>query len=442
MAALSNEYDELLSIIQSRDNRIYYNYKLDVDINGKIYTGFKVLHFDVGENYELNYCPDITVHVQFDAATYFRHIYPNRKNAKVIISRTLMHSLEDQVREGIPDKIAEYRLIDLENKDIDLQGQVNQDLSQTYYTAKFALIDLAIEQLRLTMVGGIFFGNHALDVLRYFIGAKSKQLELPDDLKPQGVNFVKPDMVENRTHIVIPPGTPLLSDLPTLMQEENGGIYNHNIGLFLKFRQWYIYPLYSANRYPDEYKVLDVVLLPPNRSPGVTRTYAMSNGRLMVAATGNVRQKDLSDIAFQNEGNGVRFGKASKLWDYAEVSGNKAVVKRSENMAEFLTSKRLSKLQNLRFSERRVTDNTADEISNLSQRQGYVLLLEWHHSNPDVLVPGMPVKIHSKKETGKEELMGTLLGVESNSSPDSGEHTSQRYSTNSVLSIFVSPYVK
>lgn len=438
MATLGKDYDEILEVIRSRQNRIYFDITLEIDAGGKLYSAKKINMIDTSERYIEDYCSDIVVEALFDYAEYFRFIFPQRKDAKVILTRRLMSELSDVEIPGVGDMVSVYRMVDIDNRDVDMQGLPAVGGGNAMFEASLALIELPIESLRMTRVSGIYYQSNGLDVLRYLLGAKSKELELAQEHIPVGVTVVPADTQDPREHVVIPAGTELLAELPSLLQRDCGGIYNHDIGIFLKHNMWYVYPLYNTKRYGIADSSVDVVVLPPNRSPGIERTYAVRGKSILISTTGEVRQKDVSDVDYLNNGNGVLYARATATWDYAEVTGNKATVSRAKNVAEIMSVSRQSRMQNAPFSSEKVTDNAAYQLSKLSKRRGYMVYLTWENSNPDILKPGMPIKLHVPVEGGSRESLGTLVGLESNSSPVSSELLSRRYNTNTILQVFVS----
>lgn len=439
MAGVSDGYDDILKLIRSNQNRTYYNLSVQVDIDGELYEPVKVTQLYVAEDYANNYTADVHLSMVFTADVYYRQIYPRRKHAKVILKQELQSELYPEAIPGTRDLVKVYRMVDKSNEDVDMQGMPNIAMDQALITVDVALLELSIEQLRLVRVQGGFSDTRAIDVLRYYLGVESDKLQLPSNLKPRGVDYVEPDVTDPQSIVILRPGTELLSEAPVILQRDNGGIYNHGINIFMKNNQWFIYPLFNTNRYDKATKVIEMVILPPNVAPGIERTYTVVDGtRLLISVTGDVKQSDQTDILYQNLGNGVQFSKASALWDYVKTAGNRSVANPEKNIAKFMSVSRQTKIQNLPISDRPVTDNMAREISKLSARRGYEMAVVWQNSNPDQLRPGMPVRLHVPMEGGmSREHYAVLLSVESNTAPDSPEMTATRYSTNSVLSLFV-----
>lgn len=438
MAGLKNEYDDILALIRADQNRIYYEVTCKIDVEGTIYEPVKVTSVIEDENYTMSYSPKIIVSAFFKGDVYSRFIYPNRKNAKVILSKRLMAESSDDELAGFKDNVATYRMIDMVNEDIDMQGLPNTATEQSIVEITFALLDLTIEQLRMMRVGGIWHSTPALNILRYLLGQSSESLTLPDEQKPRGVDVVPADVSEVRSHIVVAPGTELLSELPTILQNNEGGIYNHGINIFLKNGQWFVFPMFNVNRLETTKYTIEMVILPPNMAPGIERTYVRKDGKLLLSVTGKVKQRDATDVNFQNQGNALMFAKASDLWDYGKISGNKSTLEKSNNMAEIVSMGRSNGLQNTAMSDRMVTDNPAREFSKLSAMQGYTMSVTWHNSNPALIRPVMPVRIHLPVEGGSRELKAIVLSVESNTAPVSEEMTARRCATNTLLTLFVS----
>lgn len=436
MAGIVNEYDDILKLIQSNQNRIYFDLKLQIDIDGVLYDPIKVNYLNIREDYKEEYSQDIVCEIVFNAAQYTRFIYPARKNMKGVLTRKLMSEVTDQELSGFDSQVGIYRLVEIENRDMDIQGLPNIANEQALLTVHYALQDLTIEQMSLIRTGGIFYKTSELDVLRYLLGKFSAGVELDSKYKARGVDVIPADNRNVRENIVIPHGKELLAEIPDYLQNHCGGIYNHDINIFYKNRQWFIFPITNTKRFDKASYKAEFVFLPPNKAPWTERTYCKKENVLFVAITGKFNQFDVSDIAQLNLGNGVRFSKASALWDYATTTGNKSVVDRSSNMAEFINVSRPTRYQNLPISDRRVTDNIAREQSKISARRGFIINAVWHNSNADQLRPCMPCRLHIPYEGGSRTYEASLISVETNTVPITKEVTSQRYSTTSALTFF------
>jgi hypothetical protein len=78
------------------------------------------------------------------------------------------------------------------------------------------------------------------------------------------------------------------------------------------------------------------------------------------------------------------------------------------------------------------------QYSKLAARDGSVIMMEWENSEPDLLIPGMPVKILYLEEDNLRETYGTLVKAHTFVGLKGKGFTANRYSTNTVLAVFVS----
>ncbi|MNI58202.1 hypothetical protein D3C73_1133030 [compost metagenome] len=119
----------------------------------------------------------------------------------------------------------------------------------------------------------------------------------------------------------------------------------------------------------------------------------MVDKHLTVFVTGGANRQDPSEILLLNEGNGVRYPNAQNMMEgFYEVSGNKAVAKRTNNANEYEAVSRKGASMS-RVSEDMATTNTFNEASKVASRNGAFITMYWENSNPDLIVPGLQSEV-------------------------------------------------
>lgn len=433
----TSSYDEILSEIIKAPRPVHFKWECDIHVGDKIVNPFKITNIDVERDFVTKYCDRINIEVNMSVADYNRLVYPAKDDLFITLRRIPLGEIDDAELPVGQILALKYRAYTMLNSSADLQAMPssNDELNMGSYS--FQLLDLAIEHLRLKTVGGIFHKETTIKVLRTLLGKISVELSLPDEFKIKGVEYVEPSEDTVRQHIVVPHGTELM-DLGGYLQKYCGGIYNQALGTYLRKKVWYIYPIHDHTRYDKTRYTMDVVIVPPNRMRQTERTYTIKDEKLLVAITGEVRQKDFTDVDFLNAGNGTRFSLATKMFDgYAPTKGNIPKTAVADTTAQFTVQKRRVGLEHVPFSENKVTDNVAYEMSKIVLRDAQMLIVVWEQSDPEVLYPGMPTKIHYVTEEGTKTLLGTLIKVEAFTQLARPGMTTDRYRTSCAMTFIL-----
>lgn len=431
-------YEEVVAQISAIARPASFKLKLSLMVDGLILESLKVIAEDGQRHFENGYADSIVVTAQFLVSTFERYIYGNKQKLTATLRAIPIGEATDadNLKSAILER--QYSAILIETRDFDLQGMPNYDGDLGIGEFQFQLVNPAIQQFRLMTGGSNFHKQNPGQVIKGLMTYLSQQLKVPDAYQIKGVELWPPDNEDILKHVIVPATTPA-PDIPGYIQKYAGGVYNHGIGVYLYMNVWYVYPLYDHGRYEKSKFSLDLFIVPKNRSTGSTRTFQYKDGRLQVVITGDVRQKDSTDVQHLNAGNGVRFMKATSTFnEFAEVKGNRAYTNTSKTTAQFLINKREGANQAVKLSDNPITDNVCYEMSKLAARNGQVVLLVWENARPDLLVPGMPVKIYYGVENGYNTLTGTLLNVSYVTQLDTPGITTERYRTTCSLYVFVS----
>ncbi len=171
-----------------------------------------------------------------------------------------------------------------------------------------------------------------------------------------------------------------------------------------------MYPLYDTERFDTTTDKVTIINVPGNKLVGVERTYRKDGSNTIILSTGNVKFKDISDHQQLSNGNGVRFAEASIFMDgFVQTKNNKTISARGANVNEVISTSRQSGRQNVHVSDTRITSNVAKEYSSLARREGAIINLLWENANPDLIFPGIPVKILYLEDEEIREITGVVL---------------------------------
>ncbi len=399
----------------------------------------KVISIDILRNYTSNFADEVIIKLSLPEGFFNSQVMANSESLIFELTRT---PLGDSISDSIEPYVKRYKAIiqDESNSVLAARHAVSQDpdandLSSTV-EKNFQLTEVALEQIRVYETGGIFRDVVPGKVARYVLSHMSSQLDLSVKDTIKGVDMVEPDNTSVQTHVVIPHGT-RVQDVPNVIQEEWGGIYNSGVGCYLQDNQWFLWPQYRVNRFSEEKRSLRIYNLPPKRYPSIEKTYRLNGSELVILSTGQAKHKDVSYADKLNYGNGTRFTSATRIWEgFGTTEANKFTMIRAVNNTEIkgIVS---NDIDYAPVAPKRITDNSFSEASRLSRRMGSVVEFVWENSRIDLIYPGMPLKFYYLHKDEIKELQGVVVQAhhfiyDSSTSPQQMKHI-----TNTALSIFV-----
>lgn len=439
----SSLYREVQAILSSENKPVYFNWSAIVHAGNKNYGIIKLLSIDILRDYESSYADQTIVTLAISTGTFAKHIYPNQGTLDITLTRLPMFSTGMAMDKESEPETERYTavLLDEGNPMIESNAPYAVDETAMNLTSisevKFQLIDKAVEQLRMISVGGIYRKTKVEDVIKGVLTKESQSVKVDGVKMPQGVDMVVPSNIKERDHILIPQGTKL-TDVPKHIQVNCGGVYASGLGHYIQDDHWYVYPLYDTGRIHEVKETLTLINIPPNKLPGIEKSYRRSGTNTVALATGKSLFRDNSDSAQLNKGNGVRFADASKFMDdFSVTTGNKTYLSRGTNNSEFLNAPRENGFNNVQLSDVKINANPYLEYSKLSQRNGSTMGLVWENSLPSLIYPGMLVKIMYQQEDEIMNLTGVVIKAHHYIHLKEKGFASNRHTTNTALTIFV-----
>lgn len=436
-------WKELVEAKKTGEKPVFYTHRCEITIDEETLEVPKLLQIDTRREYSTKFNDETVIKIMMIRRDYIRWLYPNRDNFIITMFKEPKSETEDQTDVERNTKIRYYRGALIDSKSPLLEGTVEVDTSDdmedgsTYVELYVQLISLPIEMMRMMTVGGIYEGLRTDKFIQGMFTYISGKLDVPEDVAIDGVDLVEGDNDHVRDHIIVPHGTKLMS-LPDYIQKEQGGVYKHDLGFYLQDNFWYVFPLYNKDRFDKTPRNLTVFNIPPNRMPGIERTYYLKEERVTVIATGKTKHIDDSEYLQNNVGNGVRFAAADYMLEgYHDVDGNKASMSRKRNMSEVMVKNRRTEKEMALMSEDRITANSFKEISALSRRDGAFIQTNWENANPDLIYPGMPVRYVYIEDDSINEVFGVVLGADFYTHLKGQGMTANRYRTNVTLTLFI-----
>jgi hypothetical protein len=426
----------------SGEKPVHHYYTCDFFVGAERVRATKVLSIDIERQYMEIFADKVTLEVVIGLGTFTSRLYPNKEKLTAVIYRSPIGEAAtvSEYYDSISSTV--YNAVLLDSGDYAGEGNhpvVNDpgaaDLTNLI-NVKFQLVEQRVEHLRLKTVGCVARKVTVGSTIRSIVTQVSKSLPLDIEEGVKGLDMVEPENKEVRDHIVIPHGTRLV-DLPHFLQSEVG-VYSSGLGFYLQGGIWYLYPEYNLTRFSSSPKGLTVINIPPNKLPGMERTYRKTNNQVIVVSTGQVKHADPSEALQLNAGNGSRFSDSKRLFEgFGKTENNRTTLSRAKNANEFKARQRDTELNNVQVSSTRFNNNIFKESSQLAAREGSYINLVWEHSEPGLIYPGMPVKLLYLKNDEVKEVEGVVAGAHHYIHQTTPGITTRRHICNTVLSLYV-----
>ena len=445
-------FQEIKQIIDEGPKPVNYFYKFKIHAGDKEFETIKVVDLDFKKDYHNGYADEITVKAVIPLGLWAKVIYPVLHILDITVIKTPIKEVSDSTQ---PDEdivaerftavpIGDYPVVS--GKNIDNMSIQALDL-QNIFTIEFQLIDKSIEKLRMVTFGGIFRRATPEDVIKGVLAKESGKIKTINGAAIKTVDMVPANNEEKREHFLIPHGTRII-DIPKYVQERCGGVYTCGINCYYQSKGWFVYPLYNVQRYNQAPKKMTIMKVPKQRYTGIERTYREDGNILYVIGTSDSNFDDSSYVNTLNQGDGLRFADSRRfLRDIVEKKDNKAIIERDKVNHEFVFSKKSDRPdnkrnQNVHLSSENINSNPFMQWSKLAYTNGSNYEFDWENSDPNILIPGMMVRILYMNKLEMKELNGVLLLAHNSVQLRGSGLTATRHITNTKLIIFANSIIK
>lgn len=404
-------------------------------------------------DYVKNFSDQTMLNFEIGIGTYTNKIYPHKDNLKVeIFKRPIVRATSSTTDSTIPASKELYRAILVDQSSLGLRASSEMTADEAAgdrskrIGVSVQLVEPLLDTLRTKTVSGIYAGTWT-DILKTICRGKIKteswthdvDLELVRQHLQQelaGVDVREPDNQNNPKQLLIRTGTKLKS-LPDYIQNRYG-LYQHSLGSFIERGEWYIWGLHNTGLYQNSDRTLTIALVDSSTMPTTDNSYSMEEKHVKMVAGGEVKHIDPSESRLQNLGNGIRYQDANKLMDtYADTTDGKTTVSRASNVREFKVEERADGLNYVPYAHDRLTSNHYQQLSELNERRGAIVNVQWQNSDPDVLRPGMPVKVLYANKDNVKAIEGILIGSQHAFSKETELYTDTRVRCNSALTLWI-----
>jgi hypothetical protein len=438
-------WTEVQKIVNDTSKPVWFYWTATIHVGNTDYDSMIMVDRDEVCDFQKNISDETTITVKVPMGVWAKQIYPNRTTLEVTLVKTPLQETAGggNRNKAIPSQRFSASVV-LEGLPI-LKGSDVEKISEETLNLRgildiqLQLFSKSIEKIRKITVGGIYRKCTGSDVVRALLYTASNSVNIDTGKACEAVDMVEPINKTKRDHVVIPHGTKVV-DVPLYVQNYCGGIYNTGINAYLRNKTWFVYPLYDTTRIAKATKTLTIIKVPHTQFQQSPVTYRVDGESIYILASSDSSFADDAGSNFLNHGNGVRYLDANALLDNPlTILNNKAILKRSEVAAEFITRDLGRGVNNVQAGVNSATANPYKERSRLAALQGGIFQFVWENSNSDILDPGMPVRVIYLDGGNVVELTGVLLFSHTNTHLKDKTITTKRHASNSALAIFVNP---
>ena len=424
-------YEELLALLNEPAKDVNKTPTVRIYVGEDTLPILNFIQETIYHDFESMFSGDHHITVQVSPSVH-KHLVTNQNNIRVELIKTQSTIQGTPAEAGM--SVGRYHnavMLNAVNPALMAQANTVADANAQEIGAMvdvtFQLMDEYVSDYRLTEVGGILHSATVSDALRYYLGDHPSIL---------GVDVVQPNNDRVYDHIVIPVGT-RLTKLPRYLQN-NYGIYSSGLGWHLRNERCYTYPLLNHTDFDKKKNTLTILTIPESEIPSMDRTYLVRAGQLFVFSTGEVKHVDAAETVGHNIGTGIRFSRASDLMDrMVNTTSNVSTMSVEENTHVFSFNERPDGKKNIRFTDGRFTDNPWKDMSAIAKGLITGMVLNWDNADPDLLYPGMQVKVMYKDKGTIESVQGVLTSLKVVTRPRTRAITDNNYTTTCVLGVNV-----
>lgn len=442
----SSIWKDISSIIYSPPNNVFIDNTVTIHTELEDYNALGIANLDIIRDYVKNIGDHIHLTFMISMGDYVRRFYPFKNNLEITLTTSIIVPNDSK---KVPKLKQRYKVVFLpnHNKHIDASEHSMMDKETLDHSdmimVNVQLLDRALEPLRIKMTAGIYSNAKVETVLRSIITNEAKQILV--DGKPclDSVDIYPPDNSEVQKHIILPTGTHVL-DIPTYIQEKMNGIYSSGLGSYFQTyngkKTYFIYPLFNTQRYssPNTSTAKAIFyFMPSYRYQGIDNTYTVDGSLLKIACTANKQYVDDGETNYMNSGVGFLQADARTMMAKPIVISVTGPVGNPAKTTTFVANKsRADGLNYAPVSKHGISSNPFLQYSVVSSRDISRLDIEWQHSDPSLIYPGMPCEFVFLDNGKRSTIRGIIAFTQTSVVKVNSGITTNMLISNTLVTIF------
>ena len=441
-------FEEFKKIISIKTPAVFSSFRAEIIIPKKkpiIMTKFMFKRV-IGD-FTSNAADIIIVGCQIPPATYQDEILPHKDELQMRIQRSYKDDQGHDIK-SIPTETTTYDAVLTDPLDLDALSMGDKNKfrlnwqNSGLFNITFQLVETTFSEIRLKDVSGIYPETTLQQLVKTLLTPELRNNASVDHLKRReysgvrGVDIVPFNNQKKYSQVPIDSGT-RISKLVNWLQDKKG-LYGTDSNGYYQNGMWYVYPLFDTTRFAQSKNNLTVIVLSKDDGNSFEKTFIRKgSGKLTVLATGGAQVEDPSDKISLNQGDSLKFHRASDMDKMVVTSANKATGRPEKTTKALTIEKTKHGRQNVASAPTKFTDNPFKELSKIAPGKGQIIKVRWESADVKLLYPGMPVRVIFAGADKAVRSDGVLLGIDSLEAPGSGLLTDKHFVTLISLVIHV-----
>lgn len=406
-------YEQLMKLASRTGKPVHWKVSVEILAGGKVVEVNTVLNFNRVSNYLTNKTELLHATVRVFQTEYLNRILPNRRQLTARVILRLTNEKGDLIA-GTAQYTQLFRAFLMESVNPSIISQAKESTGGNNYDdlARFRELDLELVDFqyfyyRNIETFGVFRSCNVKSLIRGLMTDKTPKTD--EGREMVYVDFPEEPHNQKQYEQMVVEGSVPLEDIPSYVQGKYG-VFNTGLGYFYYKGTWYIYPLMDITRYDRSERKLTVILVPKNEMMGLSVTYNDENPKdVIVFTSGDIHYEDNSEDVVNNLGNGFRYSTGLTYPDLIrQHTAGSSHIPKDRNRRAVLVEKRLGGTNRLKTTEDNIHVNPYKESSAIASGLLAHLRVTWENSNPNLLYPGMPVKVLYKESGAVHSLRGIL----------------------------------
>lgn len=407
-----------MSEVRTTGTGAHYLIQVQLLVNKQWLKPIKLDTYTVDRDYEGGYADVRVLSFMMLLGVYTFDMLPYRNDIQVDVTYIPLGENGGGQRSDKRSFTRRYRGMLMDPSDASMTTNVSNQGSKTQLDnqppkqVEIQLMEEYVYDLQMRSVGGKYRNMTAYDVLLAVLNKSTTYMEAKDEKRILGVHPVGIANAERRTQIVIPHGTKI-GKVPTILQEDEGGVFSAGLGCYLQDQYWFVFPLYDTAHASKKKRTVTIYCVPSDRFDGSEKTYRETDNRLVILASGDAASLNLTDNTHIQSGNGLRFLDARKILNgFAVNNGNRMLIDKASNLFEMAAKTITEGVNNIQWSAKPVSGNPFVHYSAMARMNGRIQTVQWRHGDGDMIQPGELVDFYAVAEGKINLFKGVVLGTQ------------------------------
>lgn len=422
--------------ISSKGTDFKRTYKAVIFAGTKQFQALSVTRLDIHSDFENNYRDDIAITLLVPLGTMLDKIAPYQDD--------LMIKLTEKISDSYDFRETEYKAYLMEDMPNDIERasdpayrDMNTSNMVSNVNVTFSLTLPIVEYIDAIHTGTVVRQVPPFSVLKVLFDKHLSELNLSQDDVIKSITMVEPSNYEPREQIVIPHNTRLV-DLPTILQNEMGGIYSAGLGFYLSRRSLHFWPLYDVERNEEMKSRLHVYIPSSKHSTIIDSTFKKEGGLVSILASGKPRIVDDTLGQTYAQGDSVRYLDGTKAFspmgDVKDGVINSQRASRNVEASLVNTGKRVGSVSG---TSGHITSNIYKEMSKKAKLDGIYLIVQWRYSNHYLITPGMITNVYMFDGNDTREIPGIVMSITTKYELEQAGINNPTLLPSSVVTVFI-----